>query len=379
MSLAQNPPHFTNRRIHPGLRHRSRLWTKPEPYKRLKDNYPDVQLKLIHNHANIHPQALILLNESKNIFSKQLPNMGNDYITRLVFDFEAETVMLLHKGIPMGGICGRLFPVEMFLEIAFCAVSTELQSSGYGRLAMNYLKTVLQAEEFYDILTCADNEAVVFFKKQGFNNKLIDMDPARWVGRIKDYNFVTLVHCHLYPDVDYMKFNETIADQIKSVEDLTGKRLHSPLFQASYWIPFAQSPTFYNMHLYDLTSELNNKKQKKNNEKYWKKVGSLRNKLMRIITELKNDERFGQIFASPVTEEIAPHYFETIKKPMDLRTMERRLLRFKDYYKNPKVFAADVSLMVENCKKYNGANTPFYKAALQAHQKFMQLYAEEFP
>lgn len=300
--------------------------------------------------------------------------MGSEYITRLVFDLEAETVVLLHKGKPMGGICGRIFQKEMFMEIAFCAVSTTLQMSGYGKLSMNYLKTVLQADELYDILTCADNAAVQYFQKQGFNDKVIDMDPNRWKRRIKDYEKVTLVHCKLYPDVDYMQFTKTIDEQIKFLEEKIGNRRFQPLFpDDSYWLPFEQSPTFLNKHMEEIVMDNKNF----NRDKYKEEMKELRNKLLEIIDELKKDDRFID-FSTPVTEKIAPEYFKKISNPMDLRTIERRLLRFPDYYKSVQTFETDISLIVNNCKNYNSPETVFYKAAIQLAEKVASLLYDKF-
>ena len=240
-------------RINPGLRHRSRLWTVPKAEKRSPDFYLDAQLKFVRNHKIAHPQLLMLLNDSKNIFSRQLPNMGAEYVSRLVFDYNAVTVMILHKGIVNGAICSRIFYIENFIEIVFCAVESTLQSRGYGRLAMNYLKSVIQIEKIYDILTCADNEAVVYFKKQGFNDKQINMDPKRWVGRIKDYEGVTLVHCKIYPDVDYMNFMTTINNQIAFLEQSIGKINFPPFFKPTdKFTPYPQKPAFLNKHLPDV-------------------------------------------------------------------------------------------------------------------------------
>jgi hypothetical protein len=41
---------------------------------------------------------------------------------------------------------------------------------------MNWLKFIMQWIEIFDILAYADNEAVIYLKKQGFNNKEIKVD-----------------------------------------------------------------------------------------------------------------------------------------------------------------------------------------------------------
>ncbi|OHT12907.1 acetyltransferase, GNAT family protein [Tritrichomonas foetus] len=378
------PPHISNMRINPGLRHSSRIWTKPKAAKRPSDFYIDAQLKFVRNFSQAHPQLLMFLNDSKNVFSRQLPNMGSEYVSRLVFDFNAVTVMIMHQGIVNAAICSRVFYKEVFIEIVFCAVESSLQSRGYGRLAMNYLKRVIQIEELYDILTCADNEAVTYFKKQGFNDKAINMDPKRWVGRIKDYEGVTLVHCKIYPDIDYMNFSKTIDDQIKRVEKKIGVRNHKPFFSPNdKYSPYPQMPSYMNKSLIEVIKATDCAERRDEEqrliERYDRDMNSLKHKLLYILEELKNDEKFGPIFEKPVTEEIAPSYFETIQRPMDFQTIERRLKRYKDYYKRPEIFAADIHLMCDNCKIFNSAETHFYKTATQCMQKFKHLYNATFP
>lgn len=309
--------------------------------------------------------------------------MGAEYVTRLVFDFNAITVMILHEGQVKGAICSRIFPVEEFIEIVFCAVDSSFQQRGYGRFVMNYLKSVVLTMDIFDILTCADNEAVEYFKKQGFNDKAINMDPKRWVGRIKDYEGVTLVHCRIYGEVDYMNFPSVIQKQIAHAEERIGKRMHPGLFTADErWIPFPQAPTFLNKKLPWLLdyTDCGPRRQEERAlvESYDERMSEIRDKLLSIVRALEEDEKFGPIFKVPVTEEIAPGYFETIPKPMDLQTMERRLLRFNDYYKRPEVLRVDIELMVENCKTFNGQDTIYYKMAVQCLQRFKALFNQTF-
>ena len=333
MSWYSRPPHVTNMRINPGLRHVSRLWTRPRPAKRPEDRYCNAQLKFVRNNSHVHPQLLMLLNDSKNIFSRQLPNMGSEYVARLVFDYNAITVMIIHNGVVMGAICSRVFYLENFIEIVFCAVESTLQNSGYGRLAMNYLKTTIQVEEILDILTCADNDAVVYFKKQGFNDKAINMDPKRWVGRIKDYEGVTLVHCKIYQDVDYMNFMSAIDSQIAFIESKVGKCTHPPFFKKEdRFAPYQEKPSFLNKSLPYVIEETDGFKRRDEEEKllddYDERMKQLKEKILRILNELEKEDKFFSTFSRPVTLEIAPSYFETIKHPMDFMTIERRIKRF---------------------------------------------------
>lgn len=294
--------------------------------------------------------------------------MGAEYISRLVFDFNAVTVTILHEGQVMAGICARVFTVEEFLEIVFCAVDSTLQQRGYGRLVMNYLKMVSQCHGYYDLLTCADNEAVEYFKKQGFNDKAIRMDPKRWVGRIKDYDGVTLVHCIIYPEIDYMNLAAIVQKQINFTEERVGKRMHPSLFKDSErWVPYKQAPLYLNRSLVSIVKETDTRKRRSEESSllkdYDERMETLRLKLLDVLDKLEQDERFGSVFAMPVTEDIAQGYFDIITKPMDFYTIRRRLTRFRDYYKKPEMFKADIELMVSNCKQFNQSDQIYYKCA----------------
>jgi histone acetyltransferase len=181
-----------------------------------------------------------------------------------------------------------------------------------------------------------------------------------------------------------MNINKMIDLQVKYLEQFIGPRRFPGLFKnRERWLPFGQAPTYLNVPLPQIPgmSDPNRKKVEiqRDRDEYTEQMAGIRSKLLKILGDLQTDERFGQIFRSPVTEEIAPRYFETIQKPMDFQTMERRLTRFPDYYKSPEAFASDVQLMIENCKLFNSQDTVFYKAANQCFQKFKALLAQEFP
>mgnify|MGYP001131142039 FL=1 len=213
------------------------------------------------------------------------------------------------------------------------------------------------------------------------------MEPQRWVGRIKDYSGVTLVHCHIYPEVDYLHFSEAAQKQIDLSEKITGKRIHqSPFTEGDKYLPYPEKPWFLNQNLVDLIKDTDTKgkhsrrqPERKIIKSYDSEMSELKPKLIEILQQLNKDETFNRVFYEPVTEAIAQDYFEKIKHPMDFMTIERRLLRFNDYYKTPEAFAIDIELIVRNCKKYNSDDTEYYKYANLLWQKFKQLYLKFFP
>ena len=93
-------------------------------------------------------------------------------------------------------------------------------------------------------------------------------------------------------------------------------------------------------------------------------------------------------FLRPVDADSAPHYYEIIKKPMDLRTCWNKLQRsggkgngagkVRDgtgYENRPSAFAADMRLIFTNCMAYNAKGSDIYDAAEELMGLFESLYA----
>lgn len=68
-------------------------------------------------------QALKLLTDVKNVYSRQLPNMPKEYICKLVFNKTHRSIAVLKRGKGViGSITYKTFADQNFAEIAFCAV-----------------------------------------------------------------------------------------------------------------------------------------------------------------------------------------------------------------------------------------------------------------
>jgi hypothetical protein len=59
-------------------------------------------------------------------------------------------------------------------------------------------------------------------------------------------------------------------------------------------------------------------------------------------------------FHVPVTEDVAPRYFEFIERPMDLKAIKNNLKSLK--YHSKESFMRDVVQIHSNCEIYNGAD-----------------------
>jgi histone acetyltransferase len=125
---------------------------------------------------------MIALINLKNIFSRQLPKMPKEYICKLIFDRRHEAIVIKKRnGKIIGGICFRVYETQKFAEIAFLAISAEEQIKGFGTKLMNQLKAEMQIRGIEFLMTYADNLAIGYFKKQGFQ-KSIQIPAEIWKG-----------------------------------------------------------------------------------------------------------------------------------------------------------------------------------------------------
>lgn len=121
---------------------------------------------------------------------------------------------------------------QRFAEIVFLAISTSEQVKGYGTRLMNRLKAHAQTLGIQYFVTYADNNAIEYFRKQGFT-KHLQMPEARWKGYIKDYSGSTMMQCKIHKNIDYENISQTIKMQRDFVLDaimaMMNQKIHSPL------------------------------------------------------------------------------------------------------------------------------------------------------
>ncbi|KAK2892601.1 hypothetical protein Q8A67_012589 [Cirrhinus molitorella] len=85
--------------------------------------------------------------------------------------------------------------------------------------------------------------------------------------------------------------------------------------------------------------------------------------LLRAVLDQLQEKDQAHIFVEPVSIEEVPDYLDHILQPMDFSTMRKRINA--QGYKNLDEFEADFNLIIENCMKYNGKDTFFYRAAVR--------------
>lgn len=301
----------------------------------------NLRYKLITNDGT--DQALMWLTMARNIFRRELAQMPEDYISKLVFNRYHYTVVLLKDGLVYGGICFRPFFDRDFAEIAFCAVSSVQQIRGFGAHLMAQVKTILQAIGIHSILTYADNSAVGYFRRQGFTLQ-INFNPDIWTKCIKDYQGATLIHCKINPIIDYLHINAIIDNQKKYVSQLMPDSellyFHKWPIQSIKGIKIERKPQ---MNLIDQ---------------------------MKLIVEKTRQHSRSWPFRKPVSKSEAPNYTDIISTPMDLSLLEKNVINGK--YKTLDDFEHDMRLIFSNCYTYNNPESVYAKSARQ-----LEIYVNE--
>jgi histone acetyltransferase len=302
--------------------------------------------------------------------------MPKDYIARLVYDRTHLSIAIVKRppagsfaessGLPgevVGGITYRPFKGRQFAEIVFCAISSDQQVKGYGAHLMSHLKDYVKAtSDVMHFLTYADNYAIGYFKKQGFT-KEITLDKPKWMGYIKDYEGGTIMQCSMLPKIRYLESGRLLLKQkaavhakIRSVSK--SYEIHQPPSAWRKCKPGQELPPIDPLSIEAIKatgwSESMDElaRQPRRNPSH--------PLLLQLLSALQNSSASWP-FLQPVNGDEVHDYYDVIKEPMDLSTMESKLE--KDQYENVDDFVKDVLLLVRNCKRYNAETTPYAKAA----------------
>lgn len=206
-------------------------------------------------------------------------------------------------------------------------------------------------------LTYADNHAIGYFRKQGFT-KEITLDRRRWMGYIKDYEGGTIMQCSMLPRIRYLevgrmllKQKETVQAKIKTVTrsfmvHQPPKEWASDVHEIDPLQISAIKETGWSPDMDELA------RQPRHGPNY--------NGLLHLLNDMQNTPAAWP-FLQPVNRDEVLDYYEVIKEPMDLSTMEDKLE--KDSYPNPEDFIKDAMLIFKNCHFYNNETTAYAKAA----------------
>uniref|UniRef100_A0A3B1KJP8 Tripartite motif containing 66 n=2 Tax=Astyanax mexicanus TaxID=7994 RepID=A0A3B1KJP8_ASTMX len=92
---------------------------------------------------------------------------------------------------------------------------------------------------------------------------------------------------------------------------------------------------------------------------------------------------YSNILSAPFHEPVSPlarHYYQIIKRPMDLSAIRSRLnTGSSSHYSSPGEFAADVLLMFKNCAKFNYPDSEVAQAGRSLQDFFLCKLGEVFP
>ncbi|KAF1831161.1 hypothetical protein BDW02DRAFT_572274 [Decorospora gaudefroyi] len=330
----------------------------PEKPAVVEERNGEIEFRVVNNDGR--HDSTIILTGLKCIFQKQLPKMPKDYIARLVYDRTHLSIAIVkHPLEVVGGITYRPFDKGQFAEIVFCAISSDQQVKGYGAHLMSHLKDYVKAtSQVMHFLTYADNYAIGYFKKQGFT-KEITLEKPRWMGYIKDYEGGTIMQCSMVPKIRYLESGRMLLKQKECANAKIGavsksEQVHAPPAQ---WAKGELKP------IDPLTIPAIK-------ESGWSPVmdelaraprhGPNYNALLHLLNDMQNNSSAWP-FQQPVNKDEVLDYYDVIKEPMDLATMEEK--HEKDLYPTPEDFIRDAKLIFDNCRKYNNESTPYAKAA----------------
>ncbi|MCJ1339260.1 histone acetyltransferase [Bachmanniomyces sp. S44760] len=343
----------------------------PEKPAVVEERTGEIEFRVVNN--DNERESLIILTGLKCIFQKQLPKMPKDYIARLVYDRTHLSMAIVKTPLEVvGGITYRPFNGREFAEIVFCAISSDQQVKGYGAHLMSHLKDYVKATSpIQHFLTYADNYAIGYFKKQGFT-KEITLDRPRWMGYIKDYEGGTIMQCTMVPKIRYLEAGRMLLKQKEAVQAKIRAFSKShivhqpppewkksglckldpmaiPAIKASGWSPDMDELARQPRH------------------------GPNYNQLLHLLNDMQNNGSSWP-FTQPVNRDEVADYYEVIKEPMDLSTMEEK--HEKDMYPTPEDFIRDAKLIFDNCRKYNNETTPYAKCATKLEKiMFSQIKA----
>ncbi|CAG8955663.1 hypothetical protein HYFRA_00010927 [Hymenoscyphus fraxineus] len=344
----------------------------PEKPAVLEERNGEIEFRVVNN--DNQRESMIILTGLKCIFQKQLPKMPKDYIARLVYDRTHLSIAIVKKPLEVvGGITYRPFKGRQFAEIVFCAIDSSQQVKGYGAHLMSHLKDYVKAtSDVMHFLTYADNYAIGYFKKQGFT-KEITLEKSKWMGYIKDYEGGTIMQCSMLPKVRYLEMGRMLLKQKEAVHAKIrafskSHQIHQPpkqwkngpckidpmsieAIRASGWSPDMDELARQPRH------------------------GPNYNQLLHLLNDMQNHQSSWP-FLNPVSKDDVADYYEVIKEPMDLATMEIKLEN--DNYATPEDFTRDAKLIFDNCRKYNNETTPYAKSANKL-EKYMWAQIKAIP
>lgn len=324
-----------------------------------------IEYETIKNDGKIETMKKLI--DIKNIFARQLPKMPKEYIIRLIFDKKHECIVIKNNGKVFGGVCYCVFERTKMVEIVFLAIMSDHQISGFGTKLMNHLKMELQKRNIHFLMTCADNLAIGYFKKQGFHKEIL-MDEKLYKGYLKDYEGSTLMECILVENIDYRTVMADVKKQKNLIKEFLKTQINNNIvyegISEQVWVKLKQKKNQETLiKIKDIPGIKESRFEQKEIDalKEKEKGTTFRNSCKTIIQQILQHTSVWP-FKQAVKKEDVPDYYDIIKEPIDFTTISKRL-DTDNYYTTKSKFVHEVKLVFKNAKKYNQPQTIYYKCA----------------
>ena len=248
---------------------------------------------------------------------------------------------------------------------------------------MNKLKDHCKDQGLQYFLTYVDNNAIGYFKKQGFNMAL-KMPMEKWKEYIKDYDGGTLMEAYCNPMIDYSNLSEIIKQQKNKIKEFASKFLNVKTKHSFSELEkvikkeklennsYKKIKTGEDKYQYEITEELFNaipgmKESGWEYSDYKKQLEIEKEGNINFITQCRNiinklkKNKNSWPFREPVNEEQVQDYYKKIKEPMDLQTLEKGLE--SGNYKSKNTFVKDLRKIFDNARTYNKPGSIYHRYA----------------
>ncbi|KAJ2083896.1 histone acetyltransferase [Coemansia sp. RSA 988] len=287
-----------------------------------------IHFEVVYN--DTQDESMQRLTELKNIFQKQLPKMPKEYIARLVYDRNHSSLAIVKSnGHVVGGITFRLFEQRQFAEIVFCAVSSSEQVKGF--------------------------------------TKEITLDKRLWMGYIKDYEGGTLMQCSMVPKVEYLKIKEILAKQREAVLEKIQAKTRSQIVYPGMK-DFKENSELTEIDPFSIPGIVESGWTPEMDEISRRHARSKLNTWQITVVSEMLVHPSAWPFQKPVDSQEVPDYYNVVKEPMDLMTLESNVDENK--YSTLDAFVRDTRKIFDNCRNYNGEGTRYWRCATSLEKFF---------
>ena len=283
--------------------------------------------------------SIKVLTKLKMLFWTQLPNIPQPYIGGQISDKKHLLASIVRlnssKKTIIGSCCFRIFESSQFIELIFFAVSTKIQGCGHGALLMSFLKNFARSRKIKYIITCADNNAINFFLKQGFSTVLTNPTPI-WFRHIREYEEVELMECVINPKNSYF---------FSYIDLISQKTLLLSKYQLLLTSESKKSNNFKKRSInFNLSSKIS---EKQKNDQF-------SHNLFTFINGLRSEKMLSPFFEPVDTRKMGiTDYFDQSINSVDIRSLEEKI-RSGKFILTKKNFLQLVKRMLNNSILYNG-------------------------